>query len=123
MKKFALYLFVITLLSVFCSCGNGHSKVYLGLEKDELNIEEQIMETTNCDDLQMLGFSILGFRSDLENAFRDQSVTEKESEELTKMADHLEAVWQSKSSTLGCESYGEDAEELITSEEDDYDIL
>jgi len=123
MKKFALFSFVIALFSVFCSCGNGHSKAYLGLEKNELNIEGQIMETANCDDLQMLSFSILGFRSDLENAFRDLSVTEKEAEELTKMADHLDVVWQSKSSSLGCESFDADAEELITSEEDDYNIL
>ena len=102
------------------SCGNGHSKVYESLTKEAALIEGQMQETTTCDDLQMLSFSILGLRSDLENACLDQSVSEAEADELTKEAMRLESVWMDKSASLGCSSQDE-AEELVTSEVDDYD--
>ena len=110
-------------MSVICSCNHGHSKAYVALEKEMNYIETQINELDNCDDLQMLSFSILGLRSDLENARQDLAVSETEAAELEKMTDHLDAVWQSKVDTLDCTSNVEDDEELVTSDEDDYDIL
>lgn len=120
MRKTAIIFLVTILFSVLYSCGNGHSKVYVNLEKEVAVIEGKMQETATCDELQMLSFSILGLRSDLENACLDQSVSEAEADELTKEAMRLESVWMEKSASLGCSSQDE-AEELVTSELDDYD--
>lgn len=122
MKRIALLFFVIVMLSMVYSCRNGHSKAYADFVKETALVETKILETDNCDDLQMLSFSILGLRSDLENACRDQSVAEAEADELTKAVARLDAVWQGKSTELGCERYFNDSDELITSEDDYADM-
>ena len=105
------------------ACRNGHSKVYSNLEKEATTIEGQIMETEDCDDLQMLSFSIMGFRSDFENARDELTVTENEALSLDAMANHLESVWHGKSFTMGCDTLTETSEELDTAEDDDtYEI-
>jgi hypothetical protein len=121
MRKIAFLFIASFLLSMAYSCQNKHSKAYSGLEKEIAAVEGQILEIDNCDDLQMLSFSILGLRSDLENACREQAVSEVEADELTKAVAHLDSVWQGKSSTLGCEAYFEAADELVTSEDDEYE--
>ncbi len=122
MKKILAFVFVTITISMICSCNHGHSKVYVALEKEAGFVESQIQTLDGCDDLQMLSFSILGLRSDLENARRDQSVSETEALELAKMADRLDAVWQSKVNALDCDADVEETDELVTSDEDDYDI-
>lgn len=123
MKKTYVLVFVITVFSMLYACRNGHSKVYSNLEKEATTIEGQIMETEDCDDLQMLSFSIMGFRSDFENARDELTVTENEALSLDAMANHLESVWHGKSFTMGCDTLTETSEELDTAEDDDtYEI-
>ena len=123
MKKTYVLVFVIAVFSMLYACRNGHSKVYSNLEKEATTIEGQIMETEDCDDLQMLSFSIMGFRSDFENARDELTVTENEALSLDAMANHLESVWHGKSFTMGCDTLTETSEELDTAEDDDtYEI-
>lgn len=124
MKKTIVFVLVTAFLSTLCACGNGHSKVYVNLEKETTLIESKILETDNCDDLQLLSFSILGLRSDLENATVERSVSETETTELTQTADQLERLWQNKWNDLGCDAeYNEDDELYSSSDDDDYPSL
>ena len=120
MRKVSIVVFATVLFSATWSCSNGHSKVYESLEKEVSVIESQIGETDACDDFQMLSFSILGLRSDLENACIEHSLSEEEADALTKEAMRLESVWLAKSAALGCASQ-DDTEELVTSEYDELD--
>lgn len=123
MKKTLVLMTAAAVFSMFCACRNGHSKAYTNLEKEANSIESQILETELCDDLQMLSFSILGFRSDFENARNDLSLSEQEAQSIDALASHLESVWHGKSFTMGCDTVTEEAEELVTSENDDpYEI-
>ena len=123
MKKTFVLMIAVAVFSMLCACRNGHSKAFTQLEKEANSIESQILETEVCDDLQMLSFSILGFRSDFENARNDLSLTEEEVQSLDALAIHLESVWHGKSFNMGCDTVAEEAEELVTSEDDDpYEI-
>ena len=104
---------------MFYACRNGHSKVYLGLEKEVSYIETKILETDSCDDLQILSFSILGMRSDIENANNAQTVTATEAEGLTGMVDRIERLWQNKWNDLGCDAEFKEDDELYSSSDDD----
>ena len=92
----------------------------MNLEKETTLIESKILETDNCDDLQMLSFSILGFRSDLENATLESSVSEAEAAELTQSANRLQKLWENKWNDLGCDAEIKEDEELYSSSDDDY---
>ena len=121
MKKTIILVFITLTLSVLYSCRNGHSKAYVSLEKEVSLIEAKIQETDNCDDLQMLNFSILGFRSDLENARQDLDLSEDEAETLEQMAERLDSACQAKAKSLNCAAQSDD-DALITSDEDDYNF-
>lgn len=123
MRKSIILVCITVFLSMLCACRNGHSKAYSGLEKDVAHIESQILETTSCDDLQMLGFGILGLRSDIENASIGLSVSEEETKTLTALADRLEALWRNKWNDLGCDAKYEEDDELYSSSDDDYPTL
>lgn len=120
MKKTILFALVTAFLSTLCACRNGHSKVYVNLEKETTLIESKILETDNCDDLQMLSFSILGLRSDLENATLESQVSEAETTELTQSADRLQKLWENKWNDLDCDAEINEDDELYSSSDDDY---
>ena len=120
MRKTIVFVFITIAFSMFYACRNGHSKVYSGLEKEVTFIENQILETDSCDDLQMLNFSILGLRSDIENASIGQAVTQVESEGLTGMVERLERLWQNKWNDLRCDAEFTEDDELYSSSDDDY---
>ena len=96
MKKLVL---ILSLALGICSCNDGPSKPYQMLEEESLSIEEKIGETTNCDDLQMLHFGILGLRSDVDNLKLIDEVKESEIEKMKEILDQLEANW----AVLDCE--------------------
>ena len=93
--------------------------MYDNLEKESAEIEEAISVADSCDHLQMLSFSILGFRSDFEDAQRSQILVEGEAEALGNMANRLEKAWADRSKTLGCDDAWNEAYELRTSDTDD----
>ena len=115
MKRLALILSLA--LGIF-SCNNGPSKPYQMLEETSLSIEAKISETTNCDDLQMLHFGILGLRSDFDNLKLIEEVKESEIDQMRKILDQLDATWEKRWNALGCEQPDTD-DDLDTSGEED----
>ena len=91
-------LSIIVLLTAFvlciCSCGNRASKEFKAMEEEVVSIENQINTTTDCDDLQMLNFSILGLRSDLDNLIQAAEIPDEEISQLDEMLTRLEATWK-----------------------------
>ena len=109
-------LFALTLC--FCSCGHQPSKQFKAME-DELNaIESQINGIEDCDELQMMNFSILGLRSHMDNYRQASEMTEEEIERIDDKIDQLEAAWNGKWALLDCEQDITD-DELDTSGEEE----
>lgn len=115
MKKLVL---ILSLALGICSCNDGPSKPYQMLEEESMSIEEKIGETTNCDDLQMLHFGILGLRSDVDNLKLIDEVKESEIEKMKEILDQLEANWERKWNSMDCEQPNSD-DDLDTSGEED----
>ena len=115
MKKLVL---ILSLALGICSCNNNASKPYQMLEEEAMDIEAKIGETTNCDDLQMLHFGILGLRSDFDNLQLIEEVKESEIEKMKEILEKLESTWEKRWGSLGCEQPDSD-EDLDTSGEED----
>ena len=97
------------------------------MEEEILSIDNQINAITDCDELQMMNFGILGLRTDLDNFKQEGSISDFEISRLGDMLDQLTAKWNGKWSALDCEQ-GIIEDELDTSGEEDsdyrdYDIL
>lgn len=124
-------LSIIALLMAFAlcisSCGNRASKEFKAMEEEVVSIENQINTTTDCDDLQMLNFSILGLRSDLDNLIQAAEIPDEEISQLDEMLTRLEATWNGKWSALDCDQIISDDEMDTSGEEDsqyqDFDVL
>lgn len=111
----------LTALTLFvCSCGNHVSKQFKDMEQEVLSIENEINATSDCDDLQMLNFGILGLRSDLDNLMQSSIIPDGEINQLDEMLTQLEATWNGKWSTLECDKNLND-DEMDTSGEEDGD--
>ena len=88
------------------------------MEEEILSVENQINTVSDCDDLQMLNFGILGLRSDLDNLIQSAEIPDAEISQLEEMLTGLEASWNGKWSTLECDqTLTED--EMDTSGEED----
>ena len=115
-------LSIIAMLMAFAlcisSCGNRASKEFKAMEEEVVSIENQINTTTDCDDLQMLNFGILGLRSDLDNLMQSAAIPDGEISQLDEMLTRLEATWNGKWSTLECDKNLSD-DEMDTSGEED----
>ena len=115
-------LSIIAMLMVFalciCSCGNRTSKAFKAMEAEVLSVENQINTTTDCDDLQMLNFGILGLRSDFDNLIQAAEIPDEEISQLDEMLTRLEATWNGKWSALDCDQIISD-DEMDTSGEED----
>ena len=120
MKETIIFVLVTAFSSMLCACRNSHSKVYVNLEKETSLIETKILETDNCDDLQLLSFSILGLHSDLENATLERTVSEAEASVLAQASNRLERLWENKWNDLGCDASFNEDDELYSSSDDDY---
>ena len=111
MKKFSIIV-MLALMIGLSSCGDQHSKQFKAMEE-----ELKINEIADCDELQMMNFSILGLRSDVDNYRQESEMTEAEIEQLDGLIDQLVALWNGKWASLDCEkNFAE--EELDTSGEE-----
>lgn len=99
------------------SCGNQPSKEFKTMEEEVSSIETKICEMTDCDELQMLNFAILGLRSDMDNYRQNSAMSEQEIELLDGKLDELMATWNGKWAALDCEQDMTD-DELDTSGEE-----
>jgi peptidoglycan hydrolase CwlO-like protein len=109
-------LFALSLC--FYSCGDKPSKQFKAMEGELNAIESQINGIEDCDDLQMMNFSILGLRSDMDNYRQESEMSDEEIEQLEGMIDQLEATWNGKWASLDCEQNITD-DELDTSGEEE----
>ena len=120
MNKLSIIVMLTALMLCFGSCGNRVSKQFKAMEEEALSIENEINATSDCDDLQMLNFGILGLRSDLDNLVQSATIPDTEISQLEEMLTKLEATWNGKWSTLECDqNLVED--EMDTSGEEDGD--
>ncbi len=114
------------LILCFGSCGNSESKQFKALNEEIASTETRIKGITDCDDLQMMNFAILGLRSDMDNYRQDSEMTDAEIGKLDDMIDKLEATWNGKWSSLDCEGSLMDGEFDTSGEEAgdfDYKVL
>lgn len=118
--KRLLFLSLTVLLLGICSCGEQSSKAVQALQKDIEGVEAKIQETDNCDDLQLLTFSILGLRTDLEKIQQTEELTESELLSLTDAIDQLDASLTGKYVALDCNQNAADGE-IETFGEDEYE--
>lgn len=108
---------VLALMMGLGSCGDQHSKQFKAMEEELKSIEAKINEIADCDELQMMNFSILGLRSDVDNYRQDSELSDAEIEQLDGMIDQLVASWNGKWAALDCEK-NINEEELDTSGEE-----
>ncbi len=121
MKRLSIIAIFTTLMFCIASCGEKQSKQYKAMEDEILSIENQINTISNCDDLQMLNFGILGLRSDLDNLIQSEEIPDNEINQLDELLTGLEATWNGKWSTLECEqALAEDEMDTSGEEEGDY---
>ena len=127
MNRLSIIAMLMAFTFCICSCGNRTSKEFKAMEEEVVSIENQINTTTDCDDLQMLNFSILGLRSDLDNLIRAEGIPDEEIIQLDEMLMRLEATWNGKWSALDCDQIISDDEMDTSGEEDsqyqDYEVL
>ena len=118
MKRLSMIAMLSVLMFCVASCGEQQSKQYKAMEEEILSIENQISTMSDCDDLQMLNFGILGLRSDLDNLIQSAEIPDIEISQLDEMLTSLEATWNGKWSTLECDqTLNED--QMDTSGEED----
>lgn len=120
MRRMAAIMVLTFSLLGFYSCGDDHSKEYRAMQQEVNDLQLKIQETADCDELQMLSFSILGLRSDLDNLQQATEVTEAEITELGDLVDGLDAAWRGKATALECNQFDASEEEYDTSGEEDY---
>lgn len=120
MKRLALYL-LTTLLLVLYSCGEQTPKAVQALEKDIKSLEAKIQETEDCDDLQLLTFSILGLRTDLEKLQQNGDATEGQALTLTEAINQLDASLTGKYAALDCNQAAGNESEIDVFGEDEYE--
>ena len=127
------------------SCVNTTSKQFTEMEAEMTAIENQINELTDCDDMQMqdsimqdslmktrcdvmqmLNFSVMGLRSDLENMIQSAEIPDTEINQLDEMLTRIEATWSGKWAAFDCDHVVAGDEMETAGEEDeyqDYDVL
>ncbi len=113
-------------LLCFGACKDNVSKQFKAFEEEITTIETKINEITDCDELQMMNFAILGLRSDMDNHRQESEMSDVEIGKLDDMIDKLAATWNGKWATLGCEGNIIEGEFDTSGEEAgdfDYNIL
>lgn len=124
MKKPVLF-FLTALLLMFYSCGEQPSQAVQAMEKSLKDIETKIQETNGCDELQLLTFSVLGLRTDLEKLQQDETVKEADIIRLSDAIDRLDASLTGKYAALDCnQAFSEEEIDTFGDEEyEDYNVL
>lgn len=126
MNKISVFIILTVFVLGFYSCGEQPSKQYKAMEQEVKSLEEKISGIDDCDELQMLNFSIMGLRSDLENLEQAGEIPESELSQMIEMVEGLEATWNGKWAVLDCEEKLGN-QDLDTSGEEggyeDYDTL
>ena len=117
MKRVSILMAMAVWALGMASCGNQPSKEFKAMEEEVSSIEAKICEMTDCDELQMLNFAILGLRSDMDNYRQISAMSEQEIELLDGKLDELMATWNGKWAALDCEQDMTD-DELDTSGEE-----
>lgn len=117
MKRVSILMAMAVWALGMSSCGNQPSKEFKAMEEEVSSIETKICEMTDCDELQMLNFAILGLRSDMDNYRQNSAMSEQEIELLDGKLDELMATWNGKWAALDCEQDMTD-DELDTSGEE-----
>ncbi|MCR5658640.1 MAG: hypothetical protein K6G25_04890 [Bacteroidales bacterium] len=124
MNRITILTMLAAMMLCFSACDDNVSKQFKGMEEEITTIETKINEITDCDELQMMNFAILGLRSDMDNYRQESEMTDAEIGKLDDMIDKLEATWNGKWTTLGCEGNLIDGEFDTSGEEDfDYNVL
>lgn len=127
MKRLSIFALLTVLILCLGSCSESASKQFKAMEEEVKSIESQINTISDCDELQMLNFGILGLRSDLDNLIQAAEIPDTEISQLDEMLTGLEATWNGKWATLDCERTLIDDEMDTSGEEEgeyqDYDIL
>ena len=118
MNKFSLIALFSVLMFCLGSCGPQTSKQFKELSEEASSIGTQIDTTTDCDDMQMLNFGILGLRSDLDNLIQSSVIPDDEINQLETIVTELEAAWNGKWSSIECDQIIAD-DALDTSGEED----
>ncbi len=124
-KIISLLLLAVAMIGLY-GCGDDHSKAFQALDKEANELQAKIEETTDCDELRLFSFSILGLKGDVENLQTDETVKEGEIDALKETVDRIEALWNGKIASLDCKEPTTEESELDTTAEDDfteYDIL
>lgn len=117
MKRVSILMAMAVWALGMASCGNQPSKEFKAMEEEVSSIETKICEMTDCDELQMLNFAILGLRSDMDNYRQNSAMSEQEIELLDGKLDELMATWNGKWAALDYEQDMTD-DELDTSGEE-----
>ena len=124
MNRITILTMLAAMMLCFSACDDNVSKQFKGMEEEITTIETKINEITDCDELQMMNFAILGLRSDMDNYRQESEMTDAEIGKLDDMIDKLEATWNGKWTTLSCEGNLIDGEFDTSGEEDfDYNVL
>ena len=118
MKRLSIIAMLTALMFCLGSCGEKQSKQFKAMEEEVLSIENQINTISDCDELQMLNFGILGLRSDLDNLIQSAEIPDTEISQLDEMLTGLEATWNGKWSTLECDQTLNDGQMDTSGEED-----
>ena len=103
MNRNTIFAMLAGVMLCFGACDDKVSKQFKAFEEEITTIETKISEMTDCDELQMMNFAILGLRSDMDNQRRESEMSDAEIGKLDDMIDKLEATWNGKWATLGCE--------------------
>jgi len=126
MNRITILTMLLALTLCFSACDNPVSKQFKDMEEKISSIETQINDITDCDELQMMNFAILGLRSDMDNFRQESDMTDAEIGQLDDMLDKLEATWHGKWGFLSCEGNIIEGEFDTSGEGDsdfDYNIL
>lgn len=127
MKKLSIIAMLTAIILCLYSCGEHKSQQFKAMEDEVLTVESQINNAEDCDDLQMSNFSILGLRSDLDNLTQNAVIPDEEINLLDEKLTGLEATWNGKWASLGCDQIISEEEMDTSGEEDDeyqdYNVL
>ena len=126
MNRISILAMLAALMLCFSACNNSVSKQFNSMQEEITTIETKINEITDCDELQMMNFAILGLRSDMDNYRQESDMTEDEIGKLDDMIDKLEATWNGKWVSLGCKGNLVEGEFDTSGEEAgdfDYNVL
>ncbi len=118
---------VVAATLFLCSaCDEKHSEKYTEMQTDIQAVEQQISETNDCDELQLVYFGILGLRSDLSLPADEGGLAETEFEEISNKINDLEVMLKTKTQQLDCfntDSINDVLDTMESEEFEDYNVL